>query len=434
MAIAGLVNTTVFDTPSGRRPQNFREGILRMYARGGMNKALLLALTTVMKTKPTTDPLFHWFTKQMQDRRLRLGADMLASGGGDHEAGDVENITVDSAFCSAQSLKEGDRLYVEETGEILYVNATPTTGSTISVIRGFSATAGAAQLGVDYDGANVNPYLKVIGSAYEEGSMAPDPVSFDPQELINYTQIFRQTYGLTNTAAATDTRTGPEEAEAKRDALELFGMDMEMAFWFGRKAVTIRNGHPLRQTDGVISFIPQNRKWAPEDGIITPDWLDGISEELFRYGSEEKMVMAGNTFLTALSRMVRKSGEAKYELSEQVSEYGIGGIRRLITPNGTLVLKAHPLFSQMTGGANPTTAGGSFTSMSNAAVILDMANLTYRPLKGRDVKFEPNLQLPGEDAKRAGWLAEAGLELNHPYTFGMITGVKTGRDDIADDA
>lgn len=426
MAIAGLMNTTTFDTPSGRRPQNFREGILRLYPRGGNQKALLLALTAVMKTKPTNDPVFHWFTKQLQDRRLKLAANIDASGGGNKEAQDPDTITVDSAYASAQGVKEGDRLYVEETGEILYVSATPSNSTTISVIRACTKTAGTATSGVAYNGNGVNPFLKIIGSAYEEGSMAPDPVAFDPVELFNQTQIFRQTYGLTNTSKATATRTGPEEAEAKREALEIFGMDMEMAFWFGEYFTTLRNGQPLRHTGGVMSHIPQARRWIPEDGVLTPDWLDTISEELFRYGSEEKMVFCGNTFLSAVSRMVRKSGQANYDLSEQVKEYGIGGIRRLVTPNGTLVLKAHPLFSQMTGGTNGT---GQFTSMANAAVVLDMANLVYRPLQGRDVKFEPNLQLPGEDSTRAGWIAEAGLEFHHPYTHGLITGVKSGDKD-----
>src|SRR5690606_17798308 len=171
------------------------------------------------------------------------------------DSGDVENITVDSTYVSALSVKEGDLMLVENTGEILRVAATPTTATTISVVRGATVTAGAAQTLVDYDGPGVNPFLKVIGSAYEEGSLAPDPIAFSPVEIFNQTQIFRGTYGLTNTARATATRTGPEEAEAKREALEIFGMDMEMGLWFGRKFTTVKNGHPLRTTNGVLAHI-----------------------------------------------------------------------------------------------------------------------------------------------------------------------------------
>src|SRR5690606_41509723 len=100
MAIQGLRNTTAFDTPAGRRPQNFREGILMLYPNGGgIETAPLTALTAVMKSQSTDDPVYHWFTKQMQDRRLRLNANLPAAAAGDPgDAGDVVTITVDSTF------------------------------------------------------------------------------------------------------------------------------------------------------------------------------------------------------------------------------------------------------------------------------------------------------------------------------------------------
>lgn len=421
MAIVGLRSTDAFNSSSGRRPQNFREAILMLYPNGGgMNKLPLTALTAVMKSQSTNDPVYHWFTKQMQDRRLQLGASLNNTD----VAGAV--VTVTCTGVSTLSLKQGDILLVEQTNEQLYVNATPTVATSMSVIRGFNLTAGAALLAVTYNGAGVNPYMKVIGSAFEEGSAAPDPISFDPIELFNQTQIFRSTYAMTGSAQQTYTRTGPEEAEAKREALEIFGMDMEMSFFFGVKSTGVRNGLPLRTSNGVISFIPSGNKYVPNNGILTMQWLEDASVNIFRYGSTEKVIFCGSTFMTALSRMVRKNGHGQFELSDTISEYGMGGIRRLTTPTGVLVLKLHPLFSQMTGGVN---AGTAFTSMDNAGVIMDMANISYRYLQNRDVKFQTDLQLPGVDALQAGWMAECGLEVHHPYTHAMITGVVGGDVD-----
>lgn len=423
MAITGLRNTDTFNTPTGRRPQNFRETILLLYPNaGGMQKALLTALTAVMKTQVTDDPVFHWFTKQLQDRRLKLAASLNNTD----VAGAVVAITVDATTASAQSLKAGDILLVEQTNEQLYVNTTPTTTTGISVIRGFDKTVGAALLAVTFNGAGINPFMKVIGSAFEEGSLAPDPISFDPVEIFNQTQIFRSTYALTGTAQETHTRTGPEEAEQKREALEIFGVDMEMAFFFGVKTTSTRNGQPLRTTNGVMSYIPSANRYTPPAGALTMAWLEDASVNLFRYGSTEKMAFCGSTFLTALSRMVRKNSQGQFDISDTTSEYGIGGIRRLRTPTGTLVLKVHPLFSQMVGGVNAATA---FTSMDNAAVILDFDNIKYRYMKNRDVKFQPNLQPIGQDASMAGWIGECGLEVHHPYTHSLITGVTTGDVD-----
>ena len=427
MAIQGFMNTTAFDTPSGRRPQHFRELLLRLQPNGGgATNAPLTALTTLMRTEATDDPVFHWFTKQMQERRLKLAATLAATSSGTPVAGTVQNLTVDATFASAFGVKEGDLLLVEQTNEILYVNATPTAATTVSVIRGFEATAGANVAAVTYNGAGINPYLKVIGSAYEEGSAAPDPVAFEPIEVFNQTQIFRGTYALTNTARATRTRLGSEEVEAKREAMEIFGLDMEMGLIFGKKTTTWRNGQPLRTTNGIMSYIPNDRRYAPTNGALTMDQLEAWMTEIFRYGSEEKLVFGGNVALSAISRMVRKNGNGQFNISDRVSEYGIGGIRRLYGPTGTLVLKAHPLFSQMSGGVNGGTA---FTSMANALLIVDANNLRYRPLRGRDVKFENNLQLPGVDGLHAGWIGEAGLELHHPYTHAFIGGIVTGEAD-----
>lgn len=424
MAIQGLRNTTSFDTPSGRRPQNYREAILMLYPNGGnMEKAPLTALTSVMKSEAVDDPVYHWFTKQLQDRRLQLAASLNNTD----VAGAIVSITVSAGYNGAFSVKEGDLLMVEQTNEILYVNTTPAATTTVSVIRGFDLTAGAALSAVVFNGDGVNPFIVVIGSAFEEGSAAPDPVSFDPTEIFNQCQIFRGTYGLTNTAAQTRTRTGAEEAELKREALENFGVDMERGFFFGKKATTIRNGQPLRTTNGVISFIPAANRFTPTaNGELTFEQFEAWCLDIFRFGSTEKMAFCGNTFLNAVSQMVRKNGQGQYNLSDEIKEYGIGGIRRLKTSMGTLVLKSHPLFSQMVGGTN---GAATFTSMDNAAVILDMRNLRYRFLRNRDVKWQDNLQLPGVDAKIAGWLGEAGLEVHHPYTHAIITGVKKGVAD-----
>lgn len=429
MAIQGLRNTTSFDSPGGRRPQNYREMILMLYPNGGgIEKAPLTALTAVMKSEATDDPVYHWFTKELQDRRLKLSATVLASTGGDHEAGDIENITVDSSYNGAFSVKEGDLIMSEQTSEVMYVNATPAAATTISVIRGFTLTPGTALEAITYNGAGVNPFLVVIGSAFEEGSAAPDPVSFDPVEIFNQTQIFRGTYGITGTAAATRTRTGNEEAELKREALENYSVDMERGFWFGNKTTTIRNGQPLRTTNGLLSFIPETRRFAPDNGELSMEYLEALSLDLFRYGSTEKMAFCGSTALNAISQMVRKNGQGNFSLSEEIKEYGIGGIRRLRTPTGTIVLKAHPLFSQMAGGTNGGTA---YTSMDNAMAIIDMRGVRYRYLKGRDVQFQDRLNLPGVDAKLAGWIGECGLEVHHPYTHALVTGIKKGVADAA---
>jgi hypothetical protein len=423
MPITGLRNTT---SMAGRRENEWRNMILRLYPFGSQ-RAPLAALTAVMKSEVTSDPIYHWFTKRPPERRWKLFA-ALAAG---TTAGNTQNMTVD-ATTSAFGLKAGDILMVESTSELLYVNATPTAADTVSVIRGFELTAGSAVPLADPAVAGTNPMVKKIGSAYEEGSAAPDPIGYDPVEANNQTQIFRETFGLTNTAIATTTRTGDEVRESKQDAFESFTESMEMAFWFGKKRTTTRNNQPLRLTDGLFNLMPAGNKisLSTRDGALTFQYWESLIETIFRWGSSEKVAFCGLSALLAVNQMVRRNAQVTWQLGAPTKEYGMD-IQRLTTPAGVLVLKHHPLFSLMTGG---TTAGTPYVGMTNAMAILDMAGLRYRYLKGRDVKYETNIQLPGVDGLLAGYLAECGMETDWPDCNFLITGVTKGLADVDDPA
>lgn len=421
MAIAGLRTTEAFNNPTGRRPENWREGLLMLYPNGSaIEQAPLVALTAVMKSESVTDPKFHWFEKRLQSRRLALAANLGASTGGT-----VQTVTVVSG---GLGLKAGDVLMVEQTNEELYLNTTPSADGSISVIRGFNVASGAATAAVTYNGAGINPNLKVIGSAYEEGSSAPDPISFDPTEYNNQCQIFRSAYALTGTAQNVKTRTGDEVKESKRESAEYFSVDMENAYFFGQKSTTTRNGKILRKTQGLKSVIdtlaPQNA-FAVPGGNITMDWLEATMIQIFRFGSSEKMAFCGLTFMQAVSQAVRKNFQGNFEITDVIKEYGMQ-VRRLITPAGTLVLKAHPLFTQMQGG---TTGGTAYTSWDNGAFVIDMTRLKYKYVTGRDMQHQDKMAQNGDDAMLSGYIAECGLETHHAETHAYITGALKGAKD-----
>ncbi|WCD44088.1 putative major capsid protein [Caulobacter phage Kuura] len=421
MAIPGLRNSDSVGNPNGtNRPGQWRNLILRLYPYGAQN-APLAALTSVMKSEATVDPIFHWFTKKTQSHRFVLGADLanVASG-----TAAVMTIDATGSNSNAYGVKAGDVLMVEQSGELMYVTATPATDNTISVIRGFDGSAGAA---VTYNGAGVNPNVLKIGSAYEEGSAAPDPIGWDPAETSNQTQIFRETFSLTGTAAGTVTRTGETVRESKADCLEAFTVGLEKSFIFGKKRTTTRNNQPLRMSDGILAQLPSERKvsLAGQSGLLSLKYWETLIATMFRYGSREKMAWCGVTALLAITQMVRLNSQLQWSLGPMTKEYGMD-VQRLMTPMGTLVLKIHPLFGQMTGGV---TGGTAYTSFDNAILVLDMANLKYRYLTGRDVTYQPNLQLPGVDGMLAGYLAECGLELHHPETHMLLTGVLGGAKD-----
>lgn len=425
MAIAGLRNSTDVGNPGGlQRPGSWRDMILRLYPYGSQ-KAPLAALTAVMKSEATIDPVFHWFSKKTQAHRFRLAASL---SGGD-ASGTAQNLTIDiTNDPNAFGVKAADILMVEQTGELLFVATTPSVNNTIAVLRGFENVASTA---VTYNGDGVNPFVLKIGSAYEEGSAAPDPIGWDPEEANNQTQIFREAFALTGTAQATTTRAGDTVRESKQDAFEAFNVGLEKTFIFGKKRTTSRNNQPLRMTSGILEQLPAARKisLAPQDGLISLAYWEGLIASLFRFGSSEKVAWCGVTALLAITQMVRLNTQLQWTLGASSKEYGMD-VQRLVTPMGTLILKIHPLFGQMVGGTNGANTV-FFPGMDNAMLVLDMANVKYRYMKGRDVQYQPSMELPGVDGMLAGYIAECGLELHHVDTHLFITGLRGGVKDVA---
>jgi hypothetical protein len=411
MTILGMRNDENWIT--NQRPENWRQTMLMLYPNG---KLPLTALTGMMKSEAVDDPVFHWFNKNLNDRRLKITEDLDTTETG---------IDVDNTYNSAFSVKNGDMLLIEQTGEIVRVSADPSANNLITVTRAQAGTGTVANTtGFALTVASSNPFMTVIGSAFEEGSLAPTGVSFDPQESSNYTQIFRSTLEMTRTASKTKLRTGDQVKEAKRECLEIFGIDMERAYWFNgdKKLITINN-KPARLTSGVIWQIPAlNRIAAPAGGLITMDWIDALMQRIFASGSNEKMGFGGNAILGALQTAVRKN--STYNISPGVKEYGMN-VSRLTSPFGELVLKTHPLWNQMTGGT--ATDGSTYLGMANNLAILDMARVRYRYID--DVTYQKDLTAVGLDGQKSGYLAECGLELQDPSTHFYVTGVTGGDVD-----
>ena len=419
MAIIGLRDTSGFTTP-GERPQNWRETLLLLYPNSAeAAKAPLTALTSLMKDKSSDDPHFHWFTKTLDDRRLKLSA-ALAAG----TPGAAATLTVDATFKPAIIVYKNTVLYVEATGELLFVTADPTTTTSIAVTRAFGGSTNAA---ADPAVAGTNPYVLIVGTAFEEGSDAPSGVNFDPHELYNYTQIFRRTLEITRTAAKTRLRTGDAVKEARRECLEYISVDMERAFILGTRSLNTLNGKPQRTTGGIIWQIqqaaPANIVSFAAPGSITMNQLEVQLETLFRYGSYEKMAFTGNGALLAIQQIVRKN--TAYQIFANEKEYGMR-VTRLITPFGELVLKAHPLFTQNAGGTNGGTA---YQGMTNWMLIMDMERMRYRYLTDSDLDYQTKLEPNGLDGMKSGYLAECGIEIEFAETCFLWKNVISGTKD-----
>lgn len=423
MAIQGLRTTANFVT--NQRPQNWREGILLLYPNG---ETPLTAITSLMKKRTVDDPQFNWWDKILSNRRLALVSSSTALTSSNTTVTLATTDPVSGIATNGQMLKVGDLLLVEQTGEIMRISADPGSNTSITVSRGFSGTTATA---LDTTISGKNPYMKIVGSAYEEGSLPPAGISYDPVQRFNYTQIFRNTLEATRTATKTRLRTGDAIKEAKRECLEYHSIDMEWAFWEGQQFQGTANGKPIRTMGGLNYWINQynsgaNVKTATTDypAGFTMRGFEEYMYSVFQYGAKEKMAFCGNRSLLTINRMVRKNSQQHFVLGETMKEYGMD-VTRLVTPFGTLVLKNHPLFNQVTGGVNTSAYYGRESWM----YILDMSNITYVNLEGSDTQYQPDLQQNGLDGLQSGYLTECSIEVHHPASHFLI---KNLVDAVAD--
>lgn len=407
MAITGLRTTANFAT--NERPTNWREGILYLMPNG---KAPLTALTAAMKSRAVDDFQFNWWEKPLQSRRVQLNGNITAS---------TTSWTVTAASSSqggAKQFKAGDTLFNFATSEYVRVVSDPTSDTVLEVSRG---QRGSTATAITITTAGQDNWWYSVGSAFEQGSSAPTGVGFDPTQVTGYCQIFRQTFEATNTALATRLRTKDAALEAKRECLELFSVDMERAFFLGKGTTATINGKPVGYTDGLINRTASSNifTWGTANGDYagTTTWADfeTIMRIWFDYGSGEKVVFGGSVALLNMQRLIRYAKGIHWQM-EPAKEFGMN-VTRVTCPFGQLILKQHPLFTQMAGG---TTGTGYYYGMNSWLFCVDMANISYAYVKGRDVKYEKDLQDNGVDGLKSGYIAECGLEIHHAATHGIL--------------
>lgn len=408
MAITGLRTTANF-SPAEVRPKNWREGIILQYPNGEFP---LFALTSQMKKESTDDPEFNWFEKRLDARRLYSAAGI----------NDTSSTTL-TVKEGAKTVVAKTMLYVEATGEILIVTADPTSDTSLTVGRGFAGTTAK--------NIPAKANILVIGTSFEEGSLAPTGQAYDPFKRYNYTQIFRRTLEMTGTAQKTKLRTGDAEKEAKREALEYISIDIERSMWFSNRSEDTFEGKPRRTMGGILSQLPAANifdasKTAKPDGVTFSD-LEGWIKDLFKFGSSEKMVFCGDLALLTLQRIIRNAAESTWTWTPQTKEYGMN-VTRLVTPFGTLVFKTCPLFSQSASsdleGASPVYGFDSY------AFVLDMARVKYVYMEGRDLHFESDLTEVGRDGTKAGYLAECSIKIEQLENHGLIKNLAHAADRV----
>ena len=450
MAISGQIKstnltaaTTAADygvAPDRRRLYNFSDRIAELAPE---ESPFFVYLSRTAKL-PTDDSLFRY----LEDRTKinYTSREFLLKGNHDGSAvqvsGDTVSFTVDTVDGAAVDFlvkgmvfavrtlggAAGDNTYANivvrvEDAPVQNTSDTTFTGKVISV----SSTA-----------TNANKLLndkrcQIIGTAYAEGSGAPDVFSDSMEDNYGYTQIFKTAAEISNTAYATQLRGVSNEFErVLAQKMREHKIDMERAFLFNQKAKV----GGVQYSEGLVGHIIKNStvkagtaNLAYESGKayfrsaeaseLTYDRLLSDFEVLFdpaRGGSGERLALASLPVISFFNKMGNGSfsdistvnSQYQMNMDELSGQFG-HQLMEINTVHGSIFLVKEPLFRGHSSGM---------------MCMADMSKVYYRPLVGnginRDTQVMTNVQSADEDLRKDMILTEAGLEVCLPESHYLI--------------
>ena len=347
----GLLNTAQMTQDIVAK--SFAGMITRLMPNG---QAPLFGMTALLTSETALQVEHGFFTKTMIFPVIVASANVAAT--------DTTIPVVTTA-----NILPGMIMQVASTQENVIINAV-LSATSVSVQRGIGTIAGTAFL------SGVAAYQ--VGNAYEEASLRPNALLINPVRVTNLTQIFRNTWAISDTIRATKMIAGDtNEAESRQDCAGFHATNIETALFFGQKSSGTRNGQPFRTMDGLINIIG-NLAYYPSSyssanvttAGATTNWtqLETMLDPVFNQATDPKvanqrMIFCGGGAKKVFNNIGRLN--AVYQIQLGQTSWGLQ-FSTFNTTRGTFNLIEHPLFN-----SNPVWA--------KMAVIVDMStfNLAY---------------------------------------------------------
>ena len=353
--------------------------------------APLQALLSMAGSESTDDPKFNHFRDELPNRTLTVNGAVASTS--------TTSIVVDNdddeAFVVA-----GTILQNQTTGEIMRATADANLATnTIAVERNIGGTS--HQIADD-------AVLVIAGHADQEGGTSPTAISFDPTTDFNFTQIFKTAVQVSGTLQNTYLRTGDKEQEQLTKALKLHMGDIERAMFFGKRhEANGSTASPTRFTGGLlnqITNVTDGASFGASANTITEKEFDRLLiETIFAFGSSEKVAFCGARVISNLMEI----GKNRWQPTQIDNAYGVS-LTRYTTYAGDLLVYMHPMFRQ--------------TGMTEEMIILDMGELKFRYLQGRDTQLIRDIQAPDFDGVKHMYMTECGLEMTQAKVHHRIKG------------
>ena len=391
----GVANTSSIHMPADYARKSFAGMITRLFPAG---QAPLFGLTSMLKSETAVQQEHGFFTKTMIFPSITLTGAGQASG----------DTTL--TCLSTANVIPGMMFRHDVTGENIIINAviSPTQ---VTAARGVG-TIGAAAMGASTS-------LFMIGNAFEQSSLRPQALSIAPVRITNFTQIFRNTWALSNSMRATQVIAGDSTvAENRQDCALFHAVDIEKALFWGQKFQGSRNGQPFSLMDGLINLVVNN---APANittfGATTNfTQMETAMDPLFNVVADprapnERILFVGGVARRVITAIGRLNGQ--YQIMDGQTSFGLQFSQFKIA-RGKFTMIEHPLFN----------AFGTASTWARMAVAVDLStfNVAYlgdRRTESKEFNASGRVaQDNGIDAVGGTLTTELTCTVKNPAAFG----------------
>lgn len=401
----GIFNSGMIAQDLARK--SFAGMITRLFPNG---TAPLFGLTSMLAAETALQAEHGFFTKTMVFPQLTLSA-----------AGQTINDQV-FTVTSTVNIIPGMVMRADNTGEnILILGIVSLTQ--VSVQRAVGSTSSAAIA------ASTNLYQ--VGSAFEEASLRPNALAINPVRVTNLTQIFRNTWAISDSARATQVIAGDTNvAENRQDCAAFHAADIEKAIFFGQKFSGTRNGQPFRTMDGIYSIV-SNLAYYPSSyssanvtvagGTTNYTQFEAALDPCFNQATDpkvanERVLFVGGTAKKVINNIGRLNGT--YMMVDGATDWGLQ-FSTIKIARGTFRVIEHPLFN-------------TNSSWSKLAVAVDLSSFSLAYLGDRKTQSREfnmgneNIADNGVDAVGGTLTTELTTVVKNPPAYGIITSLTAG--------
>jgi len=395
----GIFNSNLVTQDLARK--SFAGMITRLMPNG---TAPLFGLTSMLSSETALQPEHGFFTKTMLFPQLTLSAAATNS--------DTVFTVTSTANCLPGMVMRAD-----QTGENILINSilSPTQ---VAVQRGIG--------GANVTGINNATNLYQVGTAFEESSLRPNALQINPVRVTNLTQIFRNTWAISDSVRSTQMIAGDTNiAENRQDCAAFHAADIEKAIFWGQKYSGSRNGQPLRAMDGIYSIVSNLAYYPPSyaaanvtvaGGTTNYTQFEAAFDPVFNQATDpkvanERVMFVGGAAKKVINNIGRLNGT--YYMVDGQTSWGLQ-FSTIKIARGTFRIIEHPLFN-----TNPSWSKTAF------AVDLSSFNLAYlgdRKTQNKEFNMMGNDAADnGIDAVGGTLTSELTTIIRNPPAFGIMT-------------